>query len=68
MFTLAKLFIRTFINDEKGQGMAEYALILAGVAVAVIAAVFLLGDGIEGLFGDVTTGINTGTAPTEPTQ
>ena len=46
------------MKDESGQGMAEYGLILAGVAVAVIVALGLLGTRISDLFGDVTDGMN----------
>ena len=41
------------VKDERGQGMAEYGLILAGVAVVVIGALIVLGKGIEGLLGRV---------------
>ena len=43
-----------FLRNEEGQGMVEYGLILALVAVVVIAALTLLGDGINGIFGKVT--------------
>jgi len=34
---------KDLVLDEKGQGMAEYGLILAGVAILVLGAVFGLG-------------------------
>jgi pilus assembly protein Flp/PilA len=34
-------------RDERGQGLAEYALILALIAVVVIAALTLLGGNIN---------------------
>lgn len=40
----------TFLKSEKGQGMVEYGLIIALVAIAVIAAVMLLGGSIKGIF------------------
>lgn len=40
---LARLVRR---DDERGQGLAEYSLILAFVALAAIAALGLLGDAI----------------------
>ena len=42
------------MKDESGQGMAEYGLILAGVAVVVMAAVIALGNGLFGIFNEVT--------------
>ncbi|MBP7330951.1 MAG: Flp/Fap pilin component [Firmicutes bacterium ADurb.Bin373] len=41
--------------EETGQGMAEYGLILALVAVVVIGALVALGGGIGDKFGEVTT-------------
>ncbi len=39
---------------EEGQGLAEYGLILALIAVACIVALTALGGGIAGALGDVT--------------
>lgn len=39
-----------FFKDESGQGMVEYGLILALVAIAAIAALKLLGPRISALF------------------
>ncbi|MHB1455142.1 MAG: Flp family type IVb pilin [Saccharofermentanales bacterium] len=39
-----------FLKSEKGQGMVEYGLIIALVAIGVIAAVILLGDNIKAIF------------------
>jgi Flp pilus assembly pilin Flp len=45
---------------QDGQTMAEYALILGGIAVVVIAAIVFLGGRIEELFRD------TGSSVTNP--
>lgn len=37
------------IRDEDGQGMVEYALIIAGIALVVVAALALLGPKIKDL-------------------
>ena len=42
------------LAKEEGQGLAEYGLILALIAVACIAALTALGGGIGGALGDVT--------------
>lgn len=55
-----KEMIQGFIKDESGQGMAEYGLILALVAVVVIGSLQLLGGGISTKLNEVKTGI-TGT-------
>ncbi len=56
--------LKTLIAEEKGQGMAEYGLILALIAVVVIGALQLMGTTISDKFGEVNgglTGTETGT-------
>jgi pilus assembly protein Flp/PilA len=43
-----------WVEEQKGQTMAEYGLILALVAVVVITAVALLGTRITGVFTALT--------------
>ena len=43
---------------EEGQGMAEYGLILAGVALLAIVAVFLLGPKIGTLMNKVGSSLS----------
>ena len=40
-------------NSEKGQDLAEYALLLGLIALLVILAVTLLGDNLSALFSDM---------------
>ena len=50
-------FITALINlvrrDEEGQGLAEYALILALIAIVAIAALVFLGNQISGILNVV---------------
>ena len=47
-------YLLSLINrDERGQGLAEYALILALIAVLAIAAVTFLGGQINDILSDV---------------
>ncbi|HUP01707.1 MAG TPA: Flp family type IVb pilin [Gemmatimonadota bacterium] len=48
-------------TDESGQDLAEYALLVALIALVVIAAVTMLGQNINTLFTDVAN-ILTGVA------
>ena len=48
------VYLSTFFQDEEGQGMAEYGLILAGVAVVVAVAVFTLGENISTLLEGIS--------------
>lgn len=52
--------IVAFFKSEKGQGMVEYGLIIALVAIAVIAAVILLGDNIKAIFTKATDALSLG--------
>ena len=51
--------VKRFVREEKGQGMAEYALILGLVVLGIWVAVATggVGDAISGLFGNVATEI-----------
>lgn len=50
--------MKKFLKDENGQGMVEYGLIIALVAVVVIAALALLGPKIKGIFDNVNSEID----------
>ena len=49
-----------FVSNEEGQGMVEYGLIIALIAVAVIAALVTLGPKIAGMFTKVENAIPAG--------
>ena len=42
--------LRKWFNDEEGQGMVEYGLIIALIAIVVIVALVLLGPKIRDIF------------------
>jgi pilus assembly protein Flp/PilA len=45
--------IALFNRDEEGQGLAEYALILALIAIVAIVALLFLGTAISGILHQV---------------
>jgi pilus assembly protein Flp/PilA len=45
------------VREEDGQGLAEYALILAFIAVVAIAALTFLGSDISSLLSQVATNL-----------
>lgn len=49
--------VKKLWTGQKGQGMAEYGLILALVAVVVIGALQALGGSISDKMNEVTTGL-----------
>ncbi|MEW5920470.1 MAG: Flp family type IVb pilin [Bacillota bacterium] len=53
-----KQFFNRLVREEEGQGMAEYGLILALIAVVVIGALTLLGGQLEAVFDRITGGIS----------
>ena len=52
--------LKEFYRDKSGATAIEYGLIAAGIAVAIIAAVFALGEDIEAFFLDVSTKLKSG--------
>ncbi len=47
-------YLKAFRSNKKGQGMVEYGLIISLIAVAVIAALVILGPKIANLFNNVS--------------
>ena len=42
-----------FFHDEEGQGLVEYALIIAVIAIAVIVAMVFLRGQIQNIFSNI---------------
>jgi pilus assembly protein Flp/PilA len=57
-----KLAMKKFFQEEDGQGMVEYVLIVVLVAAAVVATVRIFGDKILALFRSSNEKIQTSTA------
>ena len=55
---------RNLWRDESGQGLVEYALIIALVAVGLIAILLVLRNSIGNVFNNAATQLNN--APTNP--
>ena len=45
--------MREFVRDDDGQGLVEYALIIAVIAIAVIVAMVFLRDQISNIFSNI---------------
>jgi pilus assembly protein Flp/PilA len=44
--------------DERGASAVEYGLLIAGIAAAVVAVVFMFGDNLSAIFDDTCNQIN----------
>ena len=49
--------LATIGRDDEGQGLAEYALILALIAIVAIIALIFLGGQVSGILSNVGTSI-----------
>jgi pilus assembly protein Flp/PilA len=56
-FSLITGLISSFRRDEKGQGLAEYALILALIAIVAILALIFLGGQISKILSTVGSSV-----------
>ncbi len=50
-------YLRSFLGNKSGATAIEYGLIAAGIAVAIIVAVGLLGDNLSLLFDSLATSL-----------
>ncbi len=49
--------IRRLVKEEEGQGMVEYGLIIALVAIIAMAGLQFLGPAIDAVFDDITSAL-----------
>ena len=59
-------WIKNFMNEEEGQGMAEYALVLGIIAIGVVGLLLVFGDAITTQFGKVIAAFTDETRATTP--
>jgi pilus assembly protein Flp/PilA len=57
MLTQFMLQVERGLHRERGQGLVEYALIIALVAIVVIAALVLLGPRIANIFTNINNSL-----------
>ena len=64
MFTKMMVTLNAYVaglQKEEGQGLAEYALIIVLVSIAVVAALTTVGDDIQAVFESISNQLgNTG--------
>jgi pilus assembly protein Flp/PilA len=47
--------MRRFYNDESGASSVEYAILVSSIAVAMLSAVVIFGQGVKGLYTKFNT-------------
>jgi pilus assembly protein Flp/PilA len=57
MFTNLQAALARAVDNEEGQGLTEYALILALIAIIAIAALTLLGGKVSDVLSTVATSL-----------
>lgn len=50
--------VKTYLRCQRGQGMVEYGLIIALVAVALVGALTLMKSGLSDLFDSVKNSVS----------
>jgi pilus assembly protein Flp/PilA len=55
--------LKRFFEEEAGQGMVEYGLIIALVAVVLIGVLVAMNGGLTGVFNRITTAVNGAPGP-----
>ena len=51
--TMLITYVKSFMNQEEGQDLLEYALLVALIALVAIAAVELAGGAVSAIFTDI---------------
>lgn len=57
MFQLVT-FVKSFVRNEEGQDLLEYALLVALIALVAIGAVTAAGTTVEGIFDDIAAALS----------
>jgi len=50
--------VTTWLKEEKGASMVEYALLVVLIAIIALVAVALAGEEVSSTFSDVASGLN----------
>ena len=58
-----KNFLAWLKDEESGQGMVEYGLLIALIAIVVVAALLVLGPAIKGKFDEASKKLGSTSTP-----
>jgi pilus assembly protein Flp/PilA len=51
-------YVKSFVREEEGQDLLEYALLVALIALIAIGAVGMAGESVSTIFSDIATELN----------
>ena len=51
--TMLTQYVKSFVNQEEGQDLLEYALLVALIALVAILAVTAAGESVQAIFQDI---------------
>ena len=51
--------VTTWMKDEKGASMVEYALLVVLIAIVALVAISIAGDEVSGTFSDISSGLGS---------
>jgi Flp pilus assembly pilin Flp len=51
--------VRTFVHDDSGQDLLEYALLVALIALVAFGAVKLAGNSVNSIFSNIASQLGT---------
>ena len=51
--------LRTFLEDESGQGMTEYAILIGTLALGAVVTLLAIGTRLRQVFSNVQTQLNS---------
>ncbi len=60
MMNMMRTYLATYVKDEDGQGMVEYGLIIALIAILVMGGLTLVEGGLNGIFSTIATALTPG--------
>ena len=66
MSTRLRKYLRRFLGDDSAPSAIEYALLVAGVGVLIIAVVYMLGGGARSTFEHASPGEPPTTSSSPP--
>jgi pilus assembly protein Flp/PilA len=52
-------YLRALVNDDSGQDLLEYALLVALIALVCVVVVTQTGEGVEAIFGKISDELST---------